>query len=214
MGNVFLGWNASATLNMNGGIMTVLGSIYHTDSTDGSAINLNGGALEANRIGTDSGNGTFLVNFNGGTLREISDTLLSDTQKKSYMPLLQVQNGGAVIDSNGRNIEATQAFLKNGSGGLTKQGAGTLTFSGGTYTGVTTVTAGTLNLNFNKRATGAASGAFGELYNRASRLVLNGGNFAVTGRSAAAGLTRNFTVGTTLYTLVHAITTPAIWSRA
>lgn len=201
MGNVLLGWNALGTLNINGGIMTVLGSIYHSDGTDGSAINLNGGTLEAKRIVTESGNGTFLVNFNGGTLRAISNTLLEDNQKKSYMPVLQVQNGGAVIDSNSSNIEASQAFLKSGSGGLTKQGSGTLTFSGGTFTGQTTVNAGTLNLSFNKRAAGAANGAVSNFYDRTSRLVLNGGNLTVTGRSAAAGRTRSFTVGTTSYTL-------------
>jgi hypothetical protein len=70
-----------------------------------------------------------------------------------------------------------------------------MTFSGGSYTGATTVTEGALNLSFNKRAISVAAGSAGDFYNRASRVILNGGNLAVTGRAAASAVTRNFTVG-------------------
>ncbi len=198
---VLLGWNALATLNINGADVYVPTAIFHTDGTSGSAVNLNSGTLRVGRIGNDSGNGTFLFNFNGGTLRAISNNLLSDSWKKSYMTEFHVKNGGAVIDTDGYNIEASQAFLNSGSGGLTKLGSGTLSFSGGTYAGDTTVLGGTLNLNFNRRATKKADGVVGDLYNPASRLILNGGDFTLTGRDAGTVSSRSFTVGTTLYTL-------------
>jgi autotransporter-associated beta strand protein len=57
-----------------------------------------------------------------------------------------VDAGGAFIDSNGQSITIAQPLL--GTGALTKQGAGTLTLSGAnTYTGNTTVSAGTLSLS-------------------------------------------------------------------
>ncbi len=194
-GNLILGWNTPAVLNMNGGTMTVNGNVYHMDGADGATVNLNGGALEAARVFNDSGNGNFLVNFNGGTLRALGDNLLTEGSDKNNLSSLRVQNGGVMIDSNGKNIEAVQAFAKIGSGGMIKQGSGTLTFSGGSYTGATSVTAGTLNVSFNKRAASVTWGAVCDFYRRKTRLVLNGGNVAVTGRASSASVAKTFTVG-------------------
>jgi len=65
---------------------------------------------------------------------------------------VQIQSGGAFIDSNGFNIGITTAL--QGSGGLNKQGACKLTLSAAsTYAGLTTVETGTLEV------TGSLSGA-------------------------------------------------------
>jgi autotransporter-associated beta strand protein len=57
-----------------------------------------------------------------------------------------IQAGGAIIDSNGNNITINTPLL-DGGGGLTKQGTGNLTLAGAnTYSGNTTVNAGSLVL--------------------------------------------------------------------
>jgi len=194
-GDTLLGWNSYATLNINGGSMVAGGGVFHQDGSTGY-LNLNGGTLETPHIWMSAAAGqAFYVAFNGGTLKATSDSILEENSDKSCLSTYLVQNGGAVIDCNGKNPEAVLAFTRKGSGGLTKQGTGTLTFSGGSYTGATTVTAGTLNLNFNRRAAWVARDAVSEFYDRTSRLILNGGNLTVTGRAAVPAVTRNFQVG-------------------
>jgi autotransporter-associated beta strand protein len=190
--DVMLGWNSIGTLNMNGGYMMCSGAINHNDGSTGT-LNLNGGTLEAAQVTSNTGAGGFVVAFNGGLLRARGDTFLNEESGKNNISTYLVKDGGALIDCNGKNIETLVAFGKSGSGGLTKQGAGTMAFSGGSYTGETTVTAGTLNLNFNRRAAWVARDAVSDFYDRTSRLVLNGGNFTVTGRAPAPSVTRTFT---------------------
>ena len=199
--DVMLGWNSKVTLNMNGGILVAY-NVYHLDGSTGY-LNLNGGTLDTTHVNIDAApGGLFYVNFNGGKLRARSSILFDESTDKGSLSTYQVQNGGAVIDCNGYSPEAVLPFARKGNGGLTKQGAGTLTFSGGSYTGATTVAAGTLSLNFNKRATWVARDAVSDFYERTSRLVLNGGNLAVTGRAAATSVTTNFTVGFTSFSSV------------
>jgi autotransporter-associated beta strand protein len=186
-----LGWNSVGTLNMNGGYM-YSGTITHLDSSTGT-LNLNGGTLETTQVTSGTGVGGFVVSFNGGLLRARADYCLNEESGKNFVSTYLVKVGGALIDCNGKNIETIVAFAKSSSGGLTKQGAGTMAFSGGSYIGATTVTAGTLNLNFNRRATWIARDTVSDFYNRTSRLVLNGGNFTVTGRAPAPSVTRPFT---------------------
>ncbi len=128
-----------------------------------ATVNLNGGMLQANQITGVGGTATF--NFNGGTLRAggASTTFMQNLTRAN------VRDGGAVIDTNGHNITIGQALLHSNisgdaaiDGGLTKQGAGTLTLTGAnTYTGGTTVAGGTLvgvvNTGQNALGTGAVS---------------------------------------------------------
>lgn len=102
-------------------------------------VNLNGGTAEVNNILRSSGSGT--VNFNSGTLRA-GATFTAASTGMTY----NVQNGGALIDTNGFNVTFNSVFNGVGSGGLTKQGAGTLFMTGtGTYTGVARATIGTIS---------------------------------------------------------------------
>jgi YVTN family beta-propeller protein/autotransporter-associated beta strand protein len=74
--------------------------------------------------------------FTGGTLQFAGANIASS------LPIL-LQAAGGTFDTNGNN--ATLAGTISGPGGLTKIGAGTLTLSGSnTYTGATSVNAGTL----------------------------------------------------------------------
>ncbi len=194
-GDTILGWNAYATLNVNGGVFVAAGGVFHQDGNTGY-LNLNGGTLETPHVWISSDAvSPFYVTFNGGTLKAQADSILEENSDKSGVSTYQVQNGGAVIDCNGRNPEAVLPFTRKGSGGFVKQGSGTLSFAGGSYTGATTVTAGTLNLNFNRRSAWVAREAVSDFYDRTSRLVLNGGNLAVTGRATVPSVTRNFVVG-------------------
>jgi autotransporter-associated beta strand protein len=57
--------------------------------------------------------------------------------------------GGAIIDTNTNNVTIAQALAGSvGDGGLTKKSAGILTLTGAlTYTGLTDIQAGTLQIN-------------------------------------------------------------------
>lgn len=126
-------------------------------ATGGAAtVNLDGGTLSTGNI-IVAGVGTRTFNFNGGTLKAVS----SSASFMTGLTTANVRNGGAVIDTNGKNITVGQALVHSTiggdnatDGGLTKDGSGVLTLTGAnTYTGLTLVNAGTL-------ATGAA-GALG-----------------------------------------------------
>jgi autotransporter-associated beta strand protein len=122
-----------------------------------SIINLNGGTLSSNQFqrnttGTSTGNSTF--HFNGGTLRALSsNSSWFNNIGTTGNFVLTVLIGGAVIDSNGFDVTINQALANGGGGGgLTKNGAGTLTLNGSnTYTGATTVNAGTLAIGASDR---------------------------------------------------------------
>jgi len=164
-GNIFhLGFNAGAaagaqaTLNMQSGNFTT--GILQFGQTAGiasgglvSVANLNGGILTANEIRESGVAGTNValmastINFNGGTLRagaSNANFLLTGSVDNAV-----VQGNGAIIDTNTFNVTVGKALTAGtGSGGLTKQGAGTLTLSAAnTYTGATTVSTGTLALS-------------------------------------------------------------------
>jgi autotransporter-associated beta strand protein len=192
--DTMLGWNSKVTLNINGGAAS-LSTVAHRDGGS-SYFNLNGGVLDTTHVSIDAEpGGKFYITFNGGLLRARSNYLLTENSDKGSISTYQVGDGGAIIDNNGNNLDAVVPFTKAGSGGLTKQGSGTLTYAGGSYTGATTVTSGTLSLGFSKRTAWVARDAISEFYERSSKLVLNGGNFVVTGRETVPSVTKNFTLG-------------------
>ncbi|MEI6075328.1 MAG: autotransporter-associated beta strand repeat-containing protein [Verrucomicrobiota bacterium] len=140
------GYGSTGTINVSGtGVLNV--NILRISQGTG-IINLNGGTLQLNRFNSAGGTGT--VNFNGATVQAKSSTT-------SFTPLgytYNVQAGGASVDTAGNSITIAAPLTHDGTlgaipdGGLTKQGAGSLTLSGtNTYTGPTTVNGGTLSLN-------------------------------------------------------------------
>ncbi len=114
-----------------------------------SSLNLNGGTLATKYIikGSDTSDATRnLIRSNGGKIKALATE--ADFFKNGTLTggrvYVDLQAGGLVFDTNGFDIGILNGL--NGTGGLTKQGAGTLTLGGqNTYTGTTTINAGTLN---------------------------------------------------------------------
>ena len=99
------------------------------------------------------------LNVNGGTLKTTADS--ADFLQGIPAASISVANGGAIVDTDGHLVTITQdlAPAPSSTGGLSKNGAGTLTLTGaGTYSGTTTVNNGTLQLG-----SGAGGGATGSL---------------------------------------------------
>jgi fibronectin-binding autotransporter adhesin len=145
---------STGTLNMNGGTFIYTGQYGNFEvggyqSNNIATLNLNAGLLQTNNIRTEDNGGSQTINFNGGTL-QTNDNDSGFIGGHGTFTALNVQNGGAVIDTNGYNIGISEG-LSHGTGtnptdgGLTKIGAGTLTLSASnTYNGPTTINAGTL----------------------------------------------------------------------
>ena len=105
----------------------------------------------------------------GGTLRISGNTTLAAARGP-----VRLNDGGGAIDTNGQQMTITNVI--EGSGRLTKTGAGTLTLDGlnspNTYSGGTAVQQGTLAIN-SDAALGAASGHLALLDQ--TTLLLNAG---------------------------------------
>ena len=106
----------------------------------GTTINQGTIAVSAD---TGLGASTGPLTFNGGTLQFDSSFDLSPSRAITLNAANNGFAGGGTFDTNGNTSTISQGI--QGAGGLTKAGAGTLTLSGpNTYTGATTVAAGTL----------------------------------------------------------------------
>lgn len=135
--------------------------------TGTSTINLDGGTLTANQIKASNATGPRVINFNSGTLKAAGNGFAATFFATGVATAANVRNGGAIIDTNGYNMTIGQALQHSAivgdnatDGGLTKQGAGTLTLSGSsTYNGPTTVSAGTLKVTGNIQGSPLTVGA-------------------------------------------------------
>ncbi len=139
-----------ATVNVTAGTLSATGGTAGMVVVTGvgqGTVNLDGGTISVRTV-SRTGSGTATFNFNGGVLqaRATGLTLMGGLSRAN------VRNGGAVIDTQANNVTISQSLLHSDiigdaatDGGLIKNGTGALTLSGpNAYTGVTTVTAGTL----------------------------------------------------------------------
>lgn len=149
--HINLGSPANGVLQINDG-SAVIGSLVvgQGSGTNSTAhVGLAGGVLTTNEISANYTSATF--HFSGGTLQAGS------ASETAWMGGLSayVRNGGAVIDTNSRDVTISTPLLHSNiggdaalDGGLTKHNAGILTLTGGnSYTGATSITGGTLALS-------------------------------------------------------------------
>lgn len=135
------------TITVDGGLIQGGAGSFIDFGYDGSGSNVlnvqNGGVVAVQAIfGGGMTNKT--VNLDNGTLRAVTDDGGFFNLFGTGTEQLNLLAGGGTVDTNGFNIGIQDALL--GSGDLTKAGAGTLSLVGdnSTYTGDTSVTAGTL----------------------------------------------------------------------
>ena len=146
------------TLNLSGGAVNVgtgsstatvngcLGWLYlgngHGSTVSKATVNLNGGTLSLAQLEAGA-KGVNTLNLSGGTLQARAD---NGTFLNGNNLACNLCAGGATLDTAGFDVGVGASL--SGIGSLTKRGAGTLVLSGSnTYSGVTTVEAGTLTLS-------------------------------------------------------------------
>ena len=133
---------AKGTLTFSGGTLNTGHLIVARDAGNEGTVQLNSGLLATNYI--TNGAGTAVVNFNGATVKARSNR--TNFFEGFTAGNSEIQGGGLIFDSNGFNVSATNVF--DGPGGLTKNGAGTLTLTAiNTFTGETQVNGGILEVN-------------------------------------------------------------------
>lgn len=142
-----LGGGANSTFTIGNGSTGTLTTLNFNATT--STVNINNGFLLLNSFTRSNTAGiASTINIDGGTLkaRQTNAAFLADLATTNVF----IKSNGAIIDSNGFNITIGEPLLTDVAstgGGLTKNGAGTLTLTGAnTYTGETKVNAGKLIL--------------------------------------------------------------------
>ena len=143
-GNKAIAVGGKGTLTINAGLVNagITGFTVARDTGSEGTVNLNGGILASGS--TLGGAGTSTLSLNGGTLR-------ADAASAAFLSGFTTANvnaAGAIIDTQAFAITVAQPLSAGtGTGGIAKNGAGTLTFTGvSSYVGNTTVNAGTLAL--------------------------------------------------------------------
>ena len=204
---LIVGELGTGALNISGtGLVTASQGISMAHNNGTGTLNLDGGTLETTTIYKNA-LGSAIFNFNGGTLKALNN---QSAFIASSMDRVNIRNGGAFINNNSFDIIIPAPILHSNvggdattDGGLTKNGAGTLTLSAiNTYTGTTTVSAGKLFINGNQStATGAVTVASGATLGGSGTIggavtIQNGGILAPgnsPGTLTVASLTLNST---------------------
>lgn len=154
------------------------------------SLNLNGGTLVTKSIQASDreGGGDARLTFNGTTVKptQANSNFVTVGANNGSTSSALIGNGGAVFDTDDKNIGVAINLRTGGSGGLAKLGSGTLTLSGeNTYTGGTTVNGGTLRTPVpSSVGPGVVTVASGATWD------LGLGGHAVAGLSGAGSVTR------------------------
>ena len=163
--------NVNSTLTLPDGTFTASAfTLLAAGDSNTAVINIGGTAdVTLPNLPTARGSGaTATMNFDGGTLKNSATGTFITGLNNAF-----IQSGGATFDTSLNSTTISQALLTHGSstgGGLTKDGVNTLTLSGvNTYTGDTTVNAGTLKLT-----------TTGSIADSASILLASGAGFDVS----------------------------------
>jgi autotransporter-associated beta strand protein len=196
-GNGTTGTGVNSTMTLTGGIFAATTfDRLAAGNTNTATITIGGTAdVTLPAFPTTRGTGSSAtVYFNGGTLRPYA----ASTAYMGGLTAAYIKAGGATFDvAGGKDITVTQSLLTDAvstGGGLTKLGAGAMTVGGtNTYTGATTVGAGTLVLDYSANNTGKLSDT--AALGLGGNLVLNGGSHTeiVASTSLIAGTVSSVT---------------------
>lgn len=160
--DLVLGHNGTSVGTQSGGTVTVT-NVYHQDGGTGT-YTLSGGSLTAQRIYNNTAStNDFNFNLNGGTLYSAAGTVnLIDTDGVTGNDItVRLGAGNTIIDTTASSATIVRSMgdMPSVAGAFTKAGINTLTLtSASTYTGATTVTAGTLLMGDAAADTFATSG--------------------------------------------------------
>jgi fibronectin-binding autotransporter adhesin len=186
-------WNANA-LPGSGLTLTFAGALQTITNNDYFAAGTTVNAFDFTNDGTIGKTGNFTLSGNSvtNTSADIVTTAiavggihLTDTISLN----IALNNNKAFVLGAGHDLVISGTL--SGSRNITKNGAGTLTLSAGnTYTGSTTINAGTLSIA--TITNGGVAGALGNSTNGASNLVLGGGTLQYTGSNGSTD--RSFTL--------------------
>ena len=174
--------NDSSGLSKDGvGTLILSGSNSYTGTT-----NLNNGVLtigNANALGS-SGD----ITFSGGTL-QYGTGITTDFSSR-----IKGSGSAIIVDTNNNNVTFATALAATNTGGLTKQGTGTLTLSANnTLAGPLQVTGGALSLGAGTTLTvntAAASTISGTLSGSGNLTKTGAGNLTLSGSNSYSGETR------------------------
>jgi fibronectin-binding autotransporter adhesin len=202
----------TGTINVNGGTLAIganSDTVGAVTLTSGS-ITGSTGVLTGSSYGVQSGSVSAILGGSGVALSKSTSGTVTLSAVNTYSGSTTISAGtleiqGSIASSSGITNNAALVFNSGsaqsygnaivGSGLLTKQGAGTLTLSGAnSYTGVTTITGGTLNAA--TLAAGGSNSAIGAAAVAAGNLIINGGTLRYDANTAAQSTNRLFTLGT------------------
>lgn len=171
--SAILGGSGSLTKS-TAGTVTLTGANTYSGGTS-----INGGVLVVGSSGALGSSGN--ISFSGGGTLQYTSSNTTDYSARFSNLMSQT----FCIDTNAQNVTLGTAFTSTG-GTMTKMGAGALTLSGAnSYTGSTTVSGGTLQVNVNNAL---GTNAAGTTVANGAALKLNGVNYSTT-----EGLTLNGT---------------------
>jgi autotransporter-associated beta strand protein len=155
------------------GTVTISGANTYTGGTQ-----LNSGELSLGSAGALGSTGS--ISFTGGTLQYTA------ANTTDYSSRFSAASGQAYsIDTNGQNVTFAKA-LTSSTGSLVKLGAGTLSLSAAsTYSGATTIDAGTLNLAFGASVTS-------NILPSTASVDLAGGTLSLTGGTSTSSVNQTF----------------------
>lgn len=189
-GSLTVGYSGVGQLTIDGGTVTAGNVRLSNDPSGAGTLNLNAGVLATGALVRGNGSGQF--NFNGGTLRATAANADFTTGFSSGD--LQVQSGGATIDTQAHAITLSAPLA--GAGALTKSGSGALTLSGASgFSGSTNVAAGTLAVtgSLASSAVTVASGATLTGGGAVGELTVNSGATLAPGNSPGTLVAGNTT---------------------
>ena len=191
-------WNAN-TLPGSGATLTFAGDLQTITNNDYFAAGTTVNAFNFTNDGTSGKTGNFTLSGNSvtNTGADIVTTAIAvgGINLTNTISLDIALNGNKVFVLGAGHDLVISGTLSGGRN-ITKNGAGTLTLSAGnTYTGSTTINAGTLSIA--TITNGAVAGALGNSTNGAGNLVLGGGTLQYTGSNGSTDRNFTLTAGTT-----------------